>query len=112
MMEEKHQLPFRYLIETCYQVNQKNSGLLIFPIYSANRLGFKRESLKTSADLIKYFQALQNRMEEDISKNLGKNINLTQQNNVLIERLLKEGFLPVNQSEEFDSSKSTYNSIK
>jgi hypothetical protein len=48
-------------------------------------------------------------MEEDISKNLGKNINLTQQNNDLIDRLLKEGLLPVNQSEEFDSSK--YNSI-
>jgi hypothetical protein len=111
MMEEKHQFPFRYLIETCYQVNQKNSGLLIFPIYSANRLGFERDSLKTSSDLIRYFQALQNRMEEDVSRNLGKNINFTQQNNDLIDKLVKEGLLPVKQSEEFDSSKSTYNSI-
>ena len=84
---------------------------MIFPIYSANRLGFERDSLKTAADLIRYFQALQNRMEEDVSRNLGKYINLTQQNNDLIDKLVKEGLLPVKQSEEFDSSKSTYNSI-
>jgi len=109
LMEEKYQFPFRYLIETCYQVNQKNSGLLIFPIYSANRLGFERASLKTSADLIEYFQSLQKRMEEDIFINLGKKMNLIQQNKELIDRLLKEGLLPKSQSEEFDSSK--YNSI-
>lgn len=111
LMEVKHLFPFRYLIETCYKVNQKNSGLLIFPIYSAHRLGFERESLKTGNDLIDYFRSLQERMEEDILKNLGKQINLSQKNKLLIDKLLKEELLPSNPSEEFDSSKSTYNAI-
>lgn len=109
LMEEKYHLPFRYLIETCYKVNKKNSGLLIFPIYSANRLGFKRDSLKTSGDLIKYFQSLQKRMEEDMSKNLGKDEDLSKQNDELIDKLIGEGLLPKNLSETFDSSK--YNAI-
>jgi hypothetical protein len=110
-MEEKHQFPFRYLIETCYKINQKNAGLLIFPIYSANRLGFERDSLRTGGDLIKYFQALQKRMEDDLLKNLGKKLDLSEHNGLLVNLLVKEGLLPVIQTEEFDSSKSTYNAI-
>ncbi|HBB33166.1 MAG TPA: hypothetical protein DDZ80_01385 [Cyanobacteria bacterium UBA8803] len=109
LMEEKHHEPFRYLIETCYKVNAKKSGLLIFPIYSAYRLGIERDSLKASKDIKKYFQTLQNRIEEDISKHLGKNISLKKENNDLIQKIAEEGLLPTSDSQAFDPKK--YNTI-
>jgi hypothetical protein len=109
LMEEKHQQPFRYLIETCYKVNSKKSGLLIFPIYSAHRLGIERDSVKTSKDMKMYFHSLKNRIEEDISKHLGVEICLEEQNNDLIQKLVEEGLLPTIDTQVFDPSK--YNAI-
>lgn len=109
LMEEKHQEPFRYLIETCYKVNSKKSGLLIFPIYSAHRLGIERDSIKTSKDMKRYFQLLKNRIEEDISKHLGLEINLEKENNDLIQKIIEDGLLPKNDSQAFDPGK--YNAI-
>lgn len=109
LMEEKHQEPFRYLIETCYKVNSKKSGLLIFPIYSAHRLGIDRDSIKASKDMKRYFRLLKSRIEEDISKHLGLNKNLEKENNDLIQKITEEGLLPEIDSQAFDPGK--YNAI-
>lgn len=108
-MEEKHQEPFRYLIETCYKVNSRKSGLLIFPIYSAHRLGIERDSIKASKDIKRYFHLLKSRMEEDILKHLGLNKNLAKENNDLIQKITEEGLLPELDSQAFDPGK--YNAI-
>lgn len=109
LMEERHQDPFRYLVETCYKVNSKKSGLLIFPIYSAHRLGIERDSIKTSKDMKQYFHALQSRIEEDISKHLGWDVNLEKENKDLIQKLTEEKLLPMADSQKFEPGK--YNAI-
>jgi hypothetical protein len=109
LMEEKYQEPFRYLIENCYKVNSKKSGLLIFPIYSAHRLGIERDSIRTSKDIKKYFYKLKSRIQEDVSKHLGLEINLDTQNNDLTRKLTEEGLLSTLDSQEFDAGK--YNAI-
>jgi hypothetical protein len=109
LMEEKRQQPFRYLIETCYQANHRKSGLLIFPIYSANRLGIERVSITTSKDMKKYFHRLRERLEADIHKHLGEQIYLVEKNNELIRKLTEDGLLPKDDSELFNQAK--YNVI-
>lgn len=105
LMEEKHQEPFRYLIETCYRANPTKSGLLIFPIYSAHRLGIERDSIKTSKDMKGYFYTLKTRLEEDIQKHLGKKISLKEKTDDLIRKLTEDGLLPREDSQLFDSAK-------
>jgi len=109
LMEQNCQEPFRYLIETCYKVNSEKSGLLIFPIYSAHRLGIERDSIKTSKDMKQYFHKLQIRIEEDISKHLGLNVDLEKENKDLIQKLTNDNLLPENDLQEFDAAK--YNAI-
>jgi len=109
LMEERRQQPFRYLIETCYQANPRKSGLLIFPIYSAHRLGIERVSITTSKDMKKYFYMLKDRLEEDIHKHLGKQIYLEEKNNELIRKLTEDGLLPKDDAELFEQTK--YNVI-
>ncbi|OKH55543.1 hypothetical protein NIES2101_03945 [Calothrix sp. HK-06] len=109
LMEENCQEPFKYLIETCYQANPVKSGLLIFPIYSASRLGFERESLQKSKDMKKYFNALKNKLEKDIDKHLGMSRNLKNKNEELILKLSEEGLLPIEDSQPFEPAK--YNTI-
>ncbi|MCP4374122.1 MAG: hypothetical protein GY797_39350, partial [Deltaproteobacteria bacterium] len=71
LMEKKYSA-FRYILNVCYEANPEKSGLLIFPIYSANRLGIERSSIKTSSDLRNYFHQLKIQLEKDIDKYLGK----------------------------------------
>lgn len=108
LMEKKYSA-FRYILEVCYEANPDKSGLLIFPIYSANRLGIERSSIKTSSDLRNYFHELKVQLEKDISKYLGKTADLTEKNNELIERLVSVELLSKNNSQLFDSKK--YNVI-
>jgi hypothetical protein len=106
---EKRYLAFRYILNVCYEANPEKSGLLIFPIYSANRLGIERSSIRTSADLRNYFHQLKIQLEKDIARYLDKTVNLTEKNNELVDRLVSVDLLPKNGSELFDSKK--YNAI-
>ncbi len=106
---EKRYSAFRYILDVCYEANPEKSGLLIFPIYSANRLGIERNSIKTSSDLREYFSTLRIQLEKDISKYLGKTVNLTEKNNELVDRLVNAELLPRNGLQVFDSKK--YNVI-
>jgi hypothetical protein len=109
LMEEKYSA-FRYILkDVCYNANPEKSGLLIFPIYSANRLGIERSTIKTSQDLRDYFRRLQIQLEEDIQKHLGQTKELSSSNEELIERLEKANLLPKEQTKSFDPKK--YNVI-
>ena len=106
---EKRYSAFRYILNVCYEANPEKSGLLIFPIYSANRLGIERSSIKTSLDLKNYFHQLKIQLEKDIDRYLGKMMSLTEKNDELVYRLVSVDLLPKNDSQLFDSKK--YNVI-
>ncbi len=108
LMEERYQA-FRYLLEVCYEANPEKSGLLIFPIYSAHRLGMERSAIKTAEDIRNYLEQLKFRLEQDIYKHLGKEESLDEKNEDLVDRLIKAELLPSNHSEPFDGTK--YNVI-
>jgi len=107
-MEGKYEA-YRYLVEACYTANRQKSGLLIFPIYSPNRLDIKRDSLKKSGDLQNYFQILKDRLVRDIQKYLGEEKNLDEKNTTLINSLTEARLLPRNAKDVFDPKK--YNVI-
>jgi len=107
-MEDKYQA-FRYLIETCYANNPEKSGLLIFPIYSAYRLGINRDSIKTSSDLNNYFDTLQKRLEDDIQKYLNQQCSLSDKNKELVSSLIDSEIIPNDPSQPFNPTK--YNVI-
>ncbi len=101
LMEEKYSA-FHYILDVCYEANPEKSGLLIFPIYSAHRLGIERSSIKTSSDLRIYFHQLKIQLEKDIDRYLGKTVNLTEKNDALVNRLISVDLLPQNDSQLFN----------
>lgn len=107
-IESKYEA-FRYLIESCYTNNPEKSGLLIFPIYSAYRLGINRDSIRTYGDLHNYFSKLKNRLEDDIQKYLEQQIDLSAKNDELVELLIKSDIIQQDISQNFDSS--VYNTV-
>lgn len=107
-MEEKY-AAFRYIIEACYEANASKSGLLIFPVYSAYRLGIERDSLRTSKDLQGYFNKLKVRLEEDIYKHLGEHKDLDAKNEELVDSLFNASLLPRADTEPFVAAR--YNVI-
>ena len=108
LMENKY-LAFSYLLDVCYTANPEKSGLLVFPVYSASRLGIERSLIKTSEDLRNYFARLKHRLEQDIHKRLGKSRSLDEKNEELLDRLVKAELLPGERSKPFDAKK--YNVI-
>lgn len=101
-MERKY-YAFRYLLEVCYKANPDKHGLLIFPIYSAYRLGFERNTVRTSADLKEYFHTLQLQLEKYIDLHLGKKLSLEQKNRELLDKLTD--LLPETPSQPFEANK-------
>ena len=109
LMEENYRFGFYYLIQTLYQANPKRHGLLILPSYSPYQLGFDRSALKSTEDFMAYFDALKNRLVDDINVHVGSNVNLDEKNIQLVNRLISAGLLPKQLSNHFDPIK--YNSI-
>jgi len=106
---EKRFYAFYELIRFCYKANSQKSGLLIFPIYTPLKLGFERNNIKTTGDIINYSNALQRTLEEDIEEFFSRGIDLTRHREQLIHNLMESGLLPKNNSEKFAPEK--YNSI-
>lgn len=109
LMEKEYQAPFRYLVEMSYSSNPDKHGLLIFPIYSPYRLGFKKAEIKTAGDIQRYYKLLQQRLEEDIKKYLDVDLSLDNYNMDLISSLIEAGLISRSPDEPFDTSK--YNAI-
>ncbi len=107
-MEDKYNA-FYYFLDMCYKANNEKSGLLIFPIYSPLALGFEKESLKRSTDLIAYLKQLQKTMEQDVELHLKKKLSLESDNKNLIEKLINANLLSSIPSDLFDNKK--FNSL-
>ncbi|QPC83660.1 hypothetical protein G4Y79_04565 [Phototrophicus methaneseepsis] len=107
-MESKY-LAFRYLVEKSYLANPKKSGLLVLPIYSANRLGFEKSAMVKSRDFVHYLDVLQDRLEADIQKHLNKSISLSEESTQLRENLIRAELLSRNDDDTFNLS--NYNSM-
>ena len=105
-MEERYNA-FRHLINLSY--NSNKSGLLIFPVYSPLKLGFERNSIKTTEDIIKYSYSLVEKLEEDIKIHLKQNISLTEPNNELLTRLMESKVIHEVRNKPFEAAK--YNAI-
>jgi hypothetical protein len=101
-MERKYHA-FRHLLEVCNKANPEKHGLLIFPIYSAYRLGFERSEIRTSANLQEYFYALQHQLEKYIELHLGKRLSLQSKNQELLDKL--SDLLPDTPSQPFEANK-------
>lgn len=100
---------FRYLIEFLYKVNKYKPGLLVFPNYSPRQLHFERMVIKTRDDIVKYSEALVQRLEEDIQKYLGEKKNLVDKNKQLLMTLTEADLIPPAPTQEFPPEK--YNVI-
>lgn len=108
---EKKSNAFRYLIETMYNANMKQPGLLIFPIYSPYQLHYERSSIQTTADIRKYADTLVKQLKKDIESYLGeiRGLDLDASNQTLIQQLFTNEVIPKNDSERFESQ--NYNAI-
>jgi len=100
---------FRHLVEFLYKSNKKTPGLMIFPNYSPRQLGFERSSIVTANDIVRYSQALCDRLHSDILEFLGIDIDLSDHNNMLLVKLQESNLVPLNRSAYFDPMK--YNVI-
>lgn len=105
LMEQNYHHVFHFLLSICYSANDKKHGLLIFPIYSPNRLGFERKLIKTTAHLMEYFYSLQKQLERDVNLFLGQNLSLESKNQELIDGLIEAGLISGDHSKPYDESK-------
>lgn len=92
LMEEKLQ-GFWKLITSCNKANPTKNGLLVFPIYSPLKLGMTKNEIVHSKDINLYLTKLQKKIEADLHLHLGKKIDLTVANTVLMIRLSNSGLL-------------------
>lgn len=100
---------FRYLIEFLYKVNKHKPGLLVLPIYSPRQLHFERSAIRTRNDIVKYSEALVQRLEDDIEKYIGEKKNLAAENKQLLVKLTEAELIPAIPTHEFSAEK--YNVI-
>lgn len=103
-MEKKYHA-FRYLLDVCYAANPEKSGLLIFPNYSARRLGIERSSIESVQEFVDYLTLLTTRLEQDIHRFLNKTLSLKDPHNDLLERLVGADLLSLNGRSAFDHNK-------
>lgn len=109
LMERKY-FAFFHLIHLCYNSNKRKQGLLILPVYSPPKLGFKKEDFKTIKNVHKYIEELTSKLESDVKTYMSKKISLLPAEKILIDELIKEGHLPNNISVK-NTDQRNYNSL-
>lgn len=108
LMEDAHKA-FRTLVEFLYKANSKGSGVLVFPHYSPLKLHFDRKDIQTTKDITRYTESLVKKLQGDIKRYLKRNVDLTQKNQGLLNKITRDGLLPKNLSGRFDPK--NYNKI-
>jgi hypothetical protein len=93
---------FHYLVSKSYEADLQKGGLLIFPIYSPLKLGFIKNQITTSADVIKYIKALSLKLKEDINKFLKTDIDINEGEAQLISKLKDSKLIDDDYSKKFD----------
>ncbi len=100
---------FNYFINLLYTANKSNPGLLVFPIYSPRQLGFEKQEVKTTQNIVTYSKELVQRLVKDIHEYLGIKKKLSTENEILLKRLYDSGILLQKADNKFDPNK--YNVI-
>ena len=108
LMESRHGA-FKYLCNFLYNANKHLPGLLIFPVYSPRQLKFERSEFRTTKHIIAYSIALYKKLEQDITRYIGQNRKLKDQNNEILLKLMDSSLMPKDEQARFDPSK--YNVI-
>lgn len=108
LIEKKYNAIY-YLVNFCYESNKNKGGLLIFPIYSPLKLGFNRNQIKKSKDIFDYINILAKKLILDMREYLDIVVNLKNEIDVLITKLVDSRLIFPNLNEEFNSKH--YNSI-
>jgi len=108
LMENAHKA-FRTLVEFLYEANSKGSGVLVFPHYSPLKLHFDRKNIRTTKDMTRYTESLVKKLQEDIERYLKRNVDLTQKNQELLNKITRDGLLPKSSSGQF--APKEYNKI-
>ncbi|MDM8525464.1 hypothetical protein QUF80_19015 [Desulfococcaceae bacterium HSG8] len=93
LMEDAHKA-FRTLVEFLYKANPKGSGVLVFPHYSPLELHFNRRNIRTKKDMIRYTESLVKKLQGDIERYLKRDVDLTQKNQEILEKITHDGLLP------------------
>lgn len=101
LMEEKY-FAFYHLVDFCYKANPNKHGLLIFPIYSPAKLGFEKKEIVTVGDLYKVIRATTKRIDKDIKEFLGREIDLSAQEEALMELLVKANMITTDKNEKLN----------
>lgn len=109
LLMEDHFGAFRALVEFMYSTNKRRSGVLIFPHYSPLELNFQRKEIQTGDDIRKYTIKLIERLEKDIYRHLNRTVQLSEQSDEILERLVKDDLLPSLMNKNFHPS--DYNKI-
>lgn len=94
---------FYYLVKKCYESN-RNSGLLIFPMYSPAKLDISKASIKKTKDIIHYINALTDKLSKDITDHLNVKRDLTEKKELLIQKLRSAELLKEDPEELFDNN--------
>ena len=108
LMENAHKA-FRTLVEFLYEANSKGSGVLVFPHYSPLKLHFDRKNIRTTKDMTRYTESLVKKLQGDIERYLKRNVDLTQKNQELLNKITRDGLLPKSSSGQF--APKEYNKI-
>lgn len=108
LMEDKYAALY-HLIKFCYKANSKKHGLLIFPTYSPPRLGIDKKDIIYNYHIEDYISQLTTKIESDIQTFLDLNIDLSQQEIVLMEYLIKANLITDNKKDKFEHA--TYNAL-
>ncbi len=108
LMESKYNA-FYHLIKLCYKSNEHKQGVLILPVYSPLKLGFKKDGLKNNTHIYDYLKALTKKLESDIKTYTHKKINLTTAESILIDELIADNYISNDLTSGYDSK--NYNSL-
>lgn len=108
LMERKYNA-FSYLLDKFYKISPKKSGLIIFPNYSPNDLGFSKSEFLTVGIVHKYIRKYEQRIVDDVKKYINQNYKITNETSELIAELKDKNYISDNFQESFNLKK--YNAV-
>jgi len=100
LMENKYNA-FYKILNFLYNANIFRRGLIVLPSYSPRQLQFEKNDICFIGDYLQYLKKLQKQLENDILKYIGKNIDLTDAQNILLNRLSDNKLIKINPKDSF-----------
>ncbi len=108
LMEKKYNA-FSYLLSKFYEISPQKSGLIIFPNYSPNDLGFSKSEFETMGVVYKYIQKYEQKIVDDLKKYINQKYIVTNETTELISELMNKNYVSDNLLEKFNLKK--YNAV-